>query len=286
MSRSKNYRMHGRRSSYGFFSLYPPDNLLGPVIQQSKKMSSSRGSMIRRNRPVSFSRLLGGTCSFCWSMRSKYDHGKDEAGDMSEVWEDGTGGFQWKARHLAERRSVALDYMGNVARRVPIHDAIRIRAKLGRDRLLREVSGPSPVVQQDPDSEIWRPVSSYSSSGNLSGQLTSGSDDSQTLDEQLESLLAEETIDTLSQLTDDELGLLRDEFYGQTTASEDDDDEIGSSAEKRTRTMLEDWYRVRKTSSQYEAYCAVPPQERTAWSAWYLRDVKARPDDGDGNKPL
>jgi hypothetical protein len=235
--------------------------------------------MRRRWVPVSGLRTVrSSVCSYGHSSDGTGDNvvGRSEAADMAEAWEDGSGGFQWKERHLAERRAVALDYMGNVARRVPIHDAVRIRSRLGRDRLLKDFSDPAPLVQFDPESEVWRSVNSYGAP-KLPEEDGASDDGLQAL----EALLSEEAVDSLAQLTDEELGMLRDEFYAQPAGDLD-----GEEADDRMRRMLQEWYRLRKDSSQYDAYCAVPANERSAWSAWYLRDVRARPSRDDDSKPL
>lgn len=53
------------------------------------------------------------------------------------MWDDGSAGFEWKQRHLSEKRDMALSYMTDISRRQPIHDAIRVRSRLNRDRLMK-----------------------------------------------------------------------------------------------------------------------------------------------------
>jgi Cft2 family RNA processing exonuclease len=52
-------------------------------------------------------------------------------------WSDGNSGYNWKQRSLDEQRSLAIDYMFNVAKRTPIHDGVRMKAKQSQSVLVK-----------------------------------------------------------------------------------------------------------------------------------------------------
>jgi len=185
----------------------------------------------------------------------------------NDVWNDGNDGFAWKNRLLDERRSVALDYMANVHRRVPIHDSVRLRVKQNRERLLKEQTNvqADSIHSIEPDDETGE---MFRVSG-PSRQESPPQVHDDELERHLDSILDESTVDTLASLTTEELVLLRNEFY-------EFDSDHDRSTDDRLRNVLRDWYKLRKESSQYDSYCAVPIEERKAWSPWYLRDVKRR----------
>lgn len=114
--------------------------------------SSSKGSILFRPRHFSSSHALqqsntgyrGGTLGYSTPSHSApsqlFTPNEELVGDGG-AWDDGVAGYEWKKRLLSERRGMALDYLTDVRKRVPIHNAVRIRARLNRERLLNDING-------------------------------------------------------------------------------------------------------------------------------------------------
>lgn len=173
---------------------------------------------------------------------------------ISNDWNDGSDGFAWKTRNLQEKRALALEYLGDVKKRVPIHDAIRMRADLSRSSL--------QTAREDIDS-FFSPSSEYSSTHGAA-EFESNDDIAARLDAVVRDLLADEhTEDTLLHVSPADRSFLKDEFFGSDT--------------ELTKTMKE-WLRLRRETAEYQSYMSIPEVERNSWSGWYLRNVRSDPE--------
>jgi hypothetical protein len=198
---------------------------------------------------------LGSLSSALWLARGVW------ARRASDRWEDGDAGYEWKRRHLDETRATATQFMSDVARRGPIHDGIRARARWNEDRLLRapdDGKGASSVMGEaialnDPTHEAQ--ASASSRTGDMDGLW--------------EALQAESNGDLLAALRyvpQSDINLLASEIYGSAAAD----------AERRTDELLRSWFALRRSTGQLRSYASVPQEERNMWSAWYLRHEASR----------
>lgn len=80
-----------------------------------------------------------------------YNSNADLAGEDG-AWDDGSSGYEWKSRLLAERRGMAMNYLGDVRKRVPIHKAVKMRAQLNRERLMEG------LADREAHQHFYRPV--------------------------------------------------------------------------------------------------------------------------------
>ncbi|EPY34466.1 hypothetical protein STCU_01570 [Strigomonas culicis] len=78
--------------------------------------------------------------------------------------------------------------------------------------------------------------------------------------EQLLETLSDETVeDVLQFVQNSDLPFLDNEFL----SNGDEND-----------ALLRQWLKLRKDTSEYQNYISTPVEERTPWSAWYLRHIK------------
>jgi hypothetical protein len=199
-------------------------------------------------------------------------------------WDAGQGGYTWKQRHLGERRSMAVNYLTNVELRTPIHDAVRMRAKLNEERLKSSSLGGSAACSDVlmtslnhaaslPLGEEERGLRSHAES------VTGGSldDDLRAMEEERwdswvpeeGDLASEYSLDCLRHLPKHDIAALLDEFYG---------DAMGQQKAKNDE-VLRNWFQLRKDTNPYRIFQGIPESERTMWSAWYLRDIKPLPEE-------
>lgn len=104
------------------------------IFIQKKKMT------LRRHQQISFpnSLLLSLHQQLRFFGEKKNNtpaYGYYDTGDGR--WCDGNSGYTWKQRSLDEQRSLAIDYMFNVAKRTPIHDGVRMKAKQSQSVLVK-----------------------------------------------------------------------------------------------------------------------------------------------------
>lgn len=152
--------------------------------------------------------------------------------------------YRWMARDLREKRELALRYMGDIKLRIPIHESIRRKVILNKN------------FTSDVD------LSSLLETNN-----TQGSDfNFSTFDDCINDILTidEKCADSLDFVCRRDVPLLKDELTR------------GSLEEE---TTVRNWLKLRKETSDYHNYASIPENERTSWSAWYLRNVKAPPSD-------
>ncbi|KPI87060.1 hypothetical protein ABL78_3872 [Leptomonas seymouri] len=162
-------------------------------------------------------------------------------------YSDGSDGVGWKQRYLQERRDIALEFLGDVKKRVPIHDAVRQRASINR-----KATGDihCPTLFDD----------SYSSNG------ASGFDGNiihtKLVDDLVDDLLQDENaMDKLQNVDFSDLPLLDSELLGDDVSDE---------------ATLRNWLKLKRDTADYQSYASIPESERTAWSAWYLRHIKGK----------
>lgn len=151
--------------------------------------------------------------------------------------------YGWKARDLREKRDLALKYMSDVRLRTPIHESIRKKISLNH-AFLKDIDLSSLLQTNEPPKKEL---------------------DSLGFDDCLEDILNfdehfEETMNFVSKM---DLPLLNDEFI------------VNSSAQEAT---VRNWLKIRNETSDYHNYASIPENERTSWSAWYLRNVKPPPN--------
>ncbi|KAH9578072.1 hypothetical protein LSM04_004054 [Trypanosoma melophagium] len=165
------------------------------------------------------------------------------SGRWISSWNDGSEGYEWKSRALAEKRSLALEYLGDVSKRVQIHDAIRLKADVNR-RAIENTVVPNffNAIDESPNDGVDEigEMDYYSLLNMIEGEIDP---------------------DSLQHLSSSDASLLRDEFL------EDDD--------SNEAKLLTKWINYRRDIADYQSYAAVPEEERTEWSAWYLRNVRA-----------
>lgn len=73
--------------------------------------------------------------------------------------------------------------------------------------------------------------------------------------------LDESGLDQLKHIPQQDLDALRDEVYSMAGAS--------NPSEKFLRELC----KLRRGNASRDAYSVLPLQERTKWSAWYLKDI-------------
>jgi hypothetical protein len=186
--------------------------------------------------------------------RRQQHSGSDDDGTR---WSRGDGGYDWKQRHLTEKRSLAMDFMFDVSKRTPIHDGVRLRAKHNEDRL----RGVGPTAADGSASQVL--VDSLISSDD---GVDDDADDVSDADisTNWEDMISEGAGDSLRYLPARDVRALAAELYGEAAAD----------SEERQGKMVAEWFKLRRDTSPYQGYTAMPKQERNAWSAWYLRDVR------------
>lgn len=152
-----------------------------------------------------------------------------------------TDELRWKTRHLQEKRDVALKYMGDIKLRTPIHESIRKKMFLLHHSSEEDISS---ILSSNRSLDLTEAKLSY--------------DD--VFDNMLQHI-DELSSDTLDFLNDRDLVFLTDEFVsGDTKAQEE---------------TIKNWINLRRETSDYHNYLCVPENERTTWSAWYLKNVKS-----------
>lgn len=158
---------------------------------------------------------------------------------------DGSDGKEWKQRYLQERRETALEFLGDVKKRVPIHEAIRQRASINKKAT----------------SDIHCPTF-FDTSFNRDDNTDTDDTHEGVVDELLDDLLQDENaVDKLRHVNFSDLPLLDNELLGGGESDEE---------------MLRNWLRLKRDTADYQSYASIPESERTAWSAWYLRHVKGK----------
>jgi hypothetical protein len=154
-----------------------------------------------------------------------------------------------------------VDYLTNVSARRPIHDAIRLRAKLNEERLKMPTLG-SPDSASD---VLMTSIKANSSLGLLS-------DDDFPIPDPLdfdsfgsdEGGLAEGSgVDTLDYIPVEDLKLLVDEIYRESAGRH----------QNKNDEIVRGWFKVRKETSPAKIFQSIPEAERTLWSPWYLKDT-------------
>ncbi|ORC85573.1 uncharacterized protein TM35_000341850 [Trypanosoma theileri] len=171
------------------------------------------------------------------------------SGRWISSWNDGSDGYEWKSRALAEKRSLALEYLGDVSKRVQIHDAIRLKADVNR-KAIEDTVIPnffnSSDENQDDDIDRIGEIDYYSLLNMVEGEIDP---------------------DSLQHLSSSDASLLRNEFLEEDDSSE--------------AKLLSKWINYRRDTADYQSYASVPEEERTEWSAWYLRNVRATPSNDE-----
>lgn len=156
------------------------------------------------------------------------------AGKLLHSWHDGSEGFDWKSRDLSERRATALDTLLNVGKRRLINDSVRDRCKRNVERLRHDDVSVN-IEQCSP---------------------ASTSRDDELLQGIEELLSSEEVADMMTFVPESELKFLQDELYASSLGETD---------------AIKRWMKLR--SQRESNFSSLPKEERTMWSAWYLRDV-------------
>ncbi|GET93737.1 hypothetical protein, conserved [Leishmania tarentolae] len=158
---------------------------------------------------------------------------------------DGPNELQWKQRYLQERRDTAIEFLSDLKKRVPIHDAIRQRAIINRSAI-NEV-------------HCAKVLEDAGFTGDTPGDL----DDSRSVvDELLDDLLLDENAaDRLQHVDLGDVPLLKSELLGDETAGEE---------------TIRRWLKLKRETADYQSYASIPEGERSSWSAWYLRHVKGK----------
>lgn len=155
------------------------------------------------------------------------------------------GDYLWKSRDLNEKRELAVKYMGDIKLRTPIHESIRRRIALDR-------SGWT-------DGELLSLLEANQIDTNVEGVR---------VDDFLHSILDnvdEGVEDTLKYLSKNDLQFLTSEFIDGNV--------------KDQEASIKKWLKLRRETADYQNYLSVPENERTSWSAWYLRNIKAPRDE-------
>ncbi|AYU84024.1 hypothetical protein, conserved [Leishmania donovani] len=158
---------------------------------------------------------------------------------------EGSDEFQWKQRYLQERRDTAIEFLSDLKKRVPIHDAIRQRAIINRS-----------ATKEVHCAKVFEDISSI-------GDIPADLDDSRSVvDELLDDLLMDENAaDRLQHVDLGDVPLLENELLG--------DDAAGEGTIRR-------WLKLKRDTADYQSYASIPEGERSSWSAWYLRHVKCK----------
>ncbi|KAG5490801.1 hypothetical protein JKF63_00923 [Porcisia hertigi] len=158
---------------------------------------------------------------------------------------DGSDGFQWKQRYLQERRDTAMEFLSNVKKRVPIHDAIRQRAAINRSAAK--------------DIHCAKVFEDIASTGNAPTDLD---DNRAVIDELIDDLLLDENAaDRLQHVDLSDIPLLENELFDNDASSEE---------------TIRRWLKLKRDTADYQSYASIPEMERSSWSAWYLRHVKGK----------
>ncbi|CAJ1038719.1 hypothetical protein, conserved [Leishmania shawi] len=158
---------------------------------------------------------------------------------------DGSDGFQWKQRYLQERRDTAMEFLSDLKKRVPIHDAIRQRAIINRS-----------AIKEIHCAKIFEDLSS---TGDIPADLNEGHS---VIDELLDDLLLDEcTADRLQHVDVGDVPLLEGELLGDDAAGEE---------------TIRRWLKLKRDTADYQSYASIPEGERSSWSAWYLRHIKPK----------
>ena len=221
-------------------------------------------------------------------------------------------GYEWKSRDLTDRRVTALTYMCDVSKRTPIHDGVRLRAKMNAQRLRNWNTasiGQPRTLKRDgecaSDASPGSPVDDLDHSGASDALAISMRHSVEippphTADTRQPTATGAEAavqglFDDLTSLKEEgadsddgaeEAAILRS-LQGLPRRSIDElKDELlfgGRAASRREESqMLRDWFRLRNTqaTSSMTRSFGRSPEDRTFWSAWYLEDVAAGCQDG------
>lgn len=151
--------------------------------------------------------------------------------------------YGWNFRDLRERRELALKYMGNIKLRAPVHEGIRNKVHL--DRKFSDDTNLSSLMKTN---YVQNSCAAFENFDDCIKDVLN---------------LAEECEDCSKFVFDTDLPLLKDEFTHD------------SYAEQAT---VRNWLKFRNESVDYQNYLSIPESERTSWSAWYLRNIKAPSD--------
>ncbi|KAG5489067.1 hypothetical protein JIQ42_00689 [Leishmania sp. Namibia] len=158
---------------------------------------------------------------------------------------DDSDGFQWKQRYLQERRDTAMEFLSDLKKRVPIHDAIRQRAIINRN-----------TTKDINCAKVFEDLCS-------TGDTPPERDDSRSvIEEALDDLLLEENaVDRLQHVDLGDVPLLENELFG--------DEGAGKETIRR-------WLKLKRDTAEYQSYASIPEGERSSWSAWYLRHINGK----------
>ncbi|KAG5464482.1 hypothetical protein LSCM1_00672 [Leishmania martiniquensis] len=158
---------------------------------------------------------------------------------------DGSDGFQWKKRYLQERRDTAMEFLSDVKKRVPIHDAIRQRAIISRT-----------ATNDISCTKVFEDLSSTS-------DIPPERDDGRSVvEEAVDGLLLDENaVDRLQHVDLGDIPLLENELFGDDIAGEE---------------TIRRWLKLKRDTAEYQSYASIPEGERSSWSAWYLRHIKGK----------
>lgn len=161
---------------------------------------------------------------------------------LCHQWSDGNSGETWKVRDLNERREVAQEMLSSVERRKLITDAGRLRCKESLARLTRVHDKRETILQES------------------FGHFNESETDDASLLREIENLVAcEAAVESLRYVPSDDLRSLQNELI-----------------ENSAHEPLNKWKQLRLRSES--AFSSLPLEERSQWSAWYLRDVRSRSD--------
>lgn len=162
----------------------------------------------------------------------------------TEQWGDGNEGVEWKSRDLRERRAVAEEMLFNVGKRQLISDAVRLRSKQNVERFSSDRSAQSSIMND------VRPEDSNLKL-NFDSELVGG----------LQTILAcEWSEELIKHVPLQDIEFLRGELYEMPHTGDE--------------SSLRGWFNLRKHADN--SFGSLPAEERTPWSAWYLRDVKSK----------
>lgn len=161
-------------------------------------------------------------------------------------WDDGSDGYEWKTRDLNGKRSLAMSYIGDVKKRVPIHDAIRLKAAMNMSALRDDGDPVTSLFKHDE----YHPAIAE--------------DATEIIEKAIDDLLSDEfSGDTSKFIGKEDCSLLNDELFGD---------------DSQYRSSLQSWMKVRRDTDICKSYASFPESERNDWTAWYLRHVKSSSD--------
>ncbi|KAF8287778.1 hypothetical protein TcG_08274 [Trypanosoma cruzi] len=161
-------------------------------------------------------------------------------------WDDGSDGHEWKSRALAEKRLLALTYLGDVNKRVQIHDAIRLRGEVNK-QAIRACELPTFFqTKENNEADNLQEIDYHSLLSMIEGEFE---------------------VDTLAHIAPSDASFLKTEFL-----------QCDDSAEVK---LLGQWSNLRRDTADYNNYASIPDGERNAWSAWYLRNVRPGKTEND-----